>query len=351
MHFIHRIFPIWCNLQYKCCARSTDGSQAICMNKVSGAPEERNNWSCLDKRWVRISIVLFILAVVVLYHAPTRTFRHKANFTGAWTLHTKGRLGNQMSGYALLYALAKLNRRQAYVHPDMYRQLAPFFRITLPLLTRGLQSLPWKKMEITDNWMSDAYSNISESYVFLTGFPNSWTMYYQYQEEIMAQFRFHDHIIRQTWKTLSKLKARRHNPTFVGVHVRRGDYVAKIRKSYMGVLAIPAFLDRAMWYFRVRYQEPVFVVVSDDIEWCIQNINNALGDVYFPTMGRLTSPGEDLALAGNCNHSIMTIGTFGFWAASLARGMTLYLSNYTRPESDPYFKLHLPYWMGIPANL
>lgn len=52
----------------------------------------------------------------------------------------------------------------------------------------------------------------------------------------------------------------------------------------------------------------------------------------------------------------MTIGTFGFWAAYLAGGDTIYLANFTLPDSS-FLKIFkpeaafLPEWVGINADL
>lgn len=35
-------------------------------------------------------------------------------------------------------------------------------------------------------------------------------------------------------------------------------------------------------------------------------------------------PEEDMSLLAQCNHSIITVGTYGFWAGYLSAGITLY---------------------------
>ncbi|KAF7480368.1 hypothetical protein GHT09_008375 [Marmota monax] len=56
------------------------------------------------------------------------------------------------------------------------------------------------------------------------------------------------------------------------------------------------------------------------------------------------------------NHTVRTTGTFGFWAAYLAGGDTVYLANLTLPDSEflKVFKpeaTFLPEGVGINANL
>nr|XP_042703297.1 galactoside alpha-(1,2)-fucosyltransferase 2-like isoform X2 [Chrysemys picta bellii] len=275
---------------------------------------------------------------------------------GMWTVNSIGRLGNQMGEYATLYALAKMNGRQAYILPEMHRQLAPLFRITLPVVSSDVvRSVRWRNYGLHD-WMSEEYRHIKGKYVRLTGYPCSWTFYHHLRQEILQEFSFHDHVKEEANQYLAGLRGQRRNVTYVGVHVRRGDYVRVMPQIWKGVVADKAYLEKAMGYFRDKYKEPVFVVTSNGMEWCRENINASQGDVYFSGDGKESSPGRDFALLAHCNHTIMTIGTFGIWVGYLVGGETVYLANYTLPDS-PFLRLFkpeaafLPEWIGINADL
>ncbi|XP_074056091.1 galactoside alpha-(1,2)-fucosyltransferase 2-like [Macrotis lagotis] len=273
---------------------------------------------------------------------------------GIWTVNSAGRLGNQMGEYATLFALAKLNGHQAYISPEMHNYLAPIFRITLPVLpTSVAQQIPWQNYALHD-WMSEEYLHIDGDYVSLTGFPCSWTFYHHLREEIRREFTLHDHIRKEAQAYLWGIK--KNQTTFVGVHVRRGDYVYVMPQLWKGVVADKGYLEQAMNQFRARYNDALFVVTSNDMAWCWDNIDNTKGDVIFAGDGKEGSPEKDFALLTQCNHTIMTIGTFGIWAAYLVGGETIYLANYTLPDS-PFLKIFrpeaafLPEWVGIPADL
>ncbi|KAJ6654407.1 hypothetical protein lerEdw1_007000 [Lerista edwardsae] len=275
---------------------------------------------------------------------------------GMWTVNTIGRLGNQMGEYATLYALAKLNGHQAYIHPSMHQNLASIFRITLPVIhSEVVGKIRWRNFHLHD-WMSEDYRHIKGKYVRLTGYPCSFTFYHHIRQEILQEFSFHDHIKEEANQYLLSLREERQDVIFVGVHVRRGDYVRVMPRIWKGVVADRGYLEKAMNYFREKYHNAIFVVTSNGMEWCKQNINDSMGDVYFAGDGRESSPGRDFALLAHCNHTIMTIGTFGIWAGYLAGGETVYLANYTLPNS-PFLKVFkpsaafLPEWIGIPADL
>ncbi|XP_069493887.1 galactoside alpha-(1,2)-fucosyltransferase 2-like [Ambystoma mexicanum] len=292
---------------------------------------------------------------------PTHSQIQQCNATckmegGIWTIKPDGRLGNQMGEYATLYALAKLNGHRAYIAPEMYNVLSPIFKISLPVIEMSeLIEIQWNNYWLHD-WMSEEYKHIEGKNVKLTGYPCSWTFYHHIRDEILKEFTFHDYIKEEVNAYLEKLKGFRKNVTYVGVHVRRGDYVHVMPNTWKGVIADKGYLDKAMAYFRETYQEPVFVVASNGMQWCKDNIDNSKGDVYFSGDGIESSPGKDFALLAHCNHTIMTIGTFGYWAGYLAGGMTIYLKDFTLPDS-PFLKLFryeaafLPQWMGVPADL
>ncbi|XP_004619787.2 galactoside alpha-(1,2)-fucosyltransferase 1 [Sorex araneus] len=279
--------------------------------------------------------------------------------TGIWTIVPSGRLGNQMGQYATLLALAQLNGRQAFILPSMHNALAPVFRTSLPVLAPEVDSqTPWQGLQLHD-WMSGEYEHLSQPFLKLSGYPCSWTFFHHLREQIRREFTLHIHVRDQAQALLRdiRLGPPGHRPsTFVGVHVRRGDYVKVMPDIWKGVVGDRAYLQKALDWFRARHPAPVFVVVSNDMAWCRENINASRGDVMFAGNGKEGTPSRDFALLTQCNHTVMTIGTFGFWAAYLAGGDTVYLANFTLPDS-PFLKVFkpeaafLPQWVGIPADL
>ncbi|XP_014406015.1 PREDICTED: LOW QUALITY PROTEIN: galactoside 2-alpha-L-fucosyltransferase 1 [Myotis brandtii] len=251
--------------------------------------------------------------------------------SGAWTISPEGRLGNQMGQYATLLALARLNRRQAFILPAMHAALAPVFRITLPVLAPEVdRRTPWQSLELHD-WMSEEYARLQQPLLKLSGFPCSWTFFHHLREQIRREFTLHDHL-------------------------REGDYLETMPQRWKGVVGDRAYLREAMDWFRARHEAPIFVVTSNGMAWCRENVDTSRGDVVFAGDGQEASPGKDFALLTQCNHTVMTIGTFGFWAAYLAGGDTVYLANFTLPDSD-FLKIFkpeaafLPEWVGINADL
>ncbi|XP_013003395.1 galactoside alpha-(1,2)-fucosyltransferase 1 [Cavia porcellus] len=285
--------------------------------------------------------------------------QHPSSLSGTWTIYPKGRFGNQMGQYATLLALAQLNGRRAFILSTMHTMLAPVFRITLPVLAPEVDShIPWQELQLHD-WMSEEYSHLEDPFLKLSGYPCSWTFFHHLREQIRSEFTIHDQLREEAQDILRELHQGHVGSqprTFVGVHVRRGDYVQLMPKHWKGVIGDRSYLQQAMDWFRARYKDPIFVVTSNGMKWCRENMDTSKGDVVFAGNGQENTPGKDFALLTQCNHTIMTIGTFGFWAAYLAGGDTIYLANFTLPNSKflRIFKpkaAFLPEWVGIDADL
>ena len=94
------------------------------------------------------------------------------------------------------------------------------------------------------------------------------------------------------------------------------------------------YFNVAIKYYRDSYDNCIFIVGSDDIEWCKKHIDASKGDIFFsesrPTFSMdeegnlidddISKAAYDLALLSSCNHSIVSRGTFSFWVAVLAGG-------------------------------
>ncbi|XP_041059067.1 galactoside alpha-(1,2)-fucosyltransferase 2-like [Carcharodon carcharias] len=273
-----------------------------------------------------------------------------------WTISPNGRFGNLMGQYATLFALARLNRKQAYIFPRMADSLSRSFKLTLPTLHKEVKDkIPWQNYYLAD-WMDEKYKNILGDHIKFFGYPCSWTFYHHIREEILREFSFHDFITKEVNMWLRNITGQRQNVTYVGVHVRRGDYVHVMPQVWKGVIADRNYLEQAMFYFRNKYKDVVFIVTSNGIDWCRENIDASKGDVYFLGDGNESKPHRDFAILAHCNHTIMTIGTFGFWVSYLAGGEVIYLTNFTLPGSPflrvfKYEAAFLPEWIGIAADL
>ena len=101
-------------------------------------------------------------------------------------------------------------------------------------------------------------------------------------------------------------------------------------------------------YFTDKYKNVLFIVCSDDIQWCKDNIVG--GNIVY---SQTESDVIDLAILSHCNHTIMSTGSFGWWGAWLANGTTIYYSKWPRPVSVLEYMVtkhdfFIPEWIPMP---
>ena len=113
------------------------------------------------------------------------------------------------------------------------------------------------------------------------------------------------------------------------VHVRRTDYIQWIESRYKGQQVGPDFFLHSIKDFLSEDPSSVFLVTSDDMDWCRKNIIH--DRVIFPNLS--TSSYDpvvtDFILMTQANHSIYDYGSFGFWGAVLAGGKTILAEGYS----------------------
>ncbi len=158
-------------------------------------------------------------------------------------------------------------------------------------------------------------------------------------QDIADKFHKNLSIHIQEWKDYRELGSTSQQYIKVGIHVRRGDFLHAHIHKYGYTVADAGYFSRAMAYFTERYARVQFVVCSDDIGWAEQNILPKRNSDTRITFSRGHRDFEDLAILALCDHTIMSVGSFGWWAAWLAGGTTLYYKNWPEKYSELYYKV------------
>ena len=99
---------------------------------------------------------------------------------------------------------------------------------------------------------------------------------------------------------------------YVSVHVRRTDYIKLLKNLYAGHVVSSRYFAEAMNMFRRKYNtnttEVLFVMASDDSNWCKNKFSNQSDVVFTSTFVCKSSkkqPTFDLAVLAQCNHTII----------------------------------------------
>ena len=133
-------------------------------------------------------------------------------------------------------------------------------------------------------------------------------------------------------------------PTLIGIQVRRGDKSHDKYIKYGWVVPDKSYFQHAMDYFRSKFNKVYFIVVSEDKKWAKMNI---VGHDVIHSSSKYDL--LEFTLLTLCDHTIMSVGTFSYWAAYLAGGEVVYYRNHIKPNSPlsknyndtQYF---LPHW-------
>lgn len=190
--------------------------------------------------------------------------------------------------------------------------------------------------------------NLPKTNISLQGLFQSWKYFLNVQDEIRREFTFHPHIRKKSEAFYKTLLNDCKNCTCVGVHVRRGDFLTAKNKGEGFVTASRSYFLKAFNLMRsILSNHILFLVGSDDLDWCKVNLNLTDVIVLSPDVQTV-----HLAILSNTSHMVISTGTYGWWAAWLANGITVYYNMYPIAGSkiDKGFNkadYYPPTWIGI----
>jgi len=274
------------------------------------------------------------------------------------------RLGNTMFSFAAAIGIGKLNNLTAIV--ERSSPLVETFRILEPTSIDMDNTMAYTSVDYFEyGRRGSAYDRNTRNlfriidsqpnHVRLQGYFQSWRYFDSVADRVRQNFIFHEHILTEANLFLSSVKPaawKENGVGFirVGVHVRRADMIESRLSDYGYTVATLDYFHSAMKYFAERYYRVQFVICSDNIDWCQNNLPAAddIGPNVNIVFSENRSPEVDLAILAQCNHTVMSVGSFGWWAAWLANGTTIYYADWPRPFSkleyhvnkDDYFPKH-----------
>ena len=252
------------------------------------------------------------------------------------TVQQLGRLGNQIYEYISVWAIAKKPGHEPYVPSCIIQELGNVFHnLTVPPLSY-LAYCTIEKYPVPVQ--ADIIDQFNGSMLLprYAQFPKYIAPIFS---EVRQIFQFKEHIINESQRLLHSASRGMKNITYVGVHVRRTDYMHHLKVLYNASPVNADYFLRHMNIYRNKYQRVLFVVLSDDPEWCERELH---GDDVVVT--KTNSPVQDMAIMSICNHSIIDYGTFGMWGALLSGGDT-FVYNLTNSYDAAYEMASLlPNW-------
>lgn len=262
--------------------------------------------------------------------------------------------GNLMFMYASLLGIAESNQMTP-VYPED-GSLRKIFHISA---ATSLQ--PSGSSSVTES-RACAYDAQFESLskrqdnVIAVGYLQSWKYFGAISERIRREFTFVERLKSDADEFLRNISTPTTKTTtvYIGAHVRRRDMLATFNVDRGYTVATKEYLVGAVRHFRSQFPSGllVFVVCSDDIDWTKQNFPPPTDNSSVVVFSEKRDAAQDMALLAACNHSIITVGTYGWWSAYLAGGRTVYYQNFPKPgtnlasifDKNDYYP---PEWIGM----
>lgn len=248
-----------------------------------------------------------------------------------------GGLGNQMFQYAAARALCKspvvfdfthLNKNnisnefftardyELYVFENLITQKKTdfFIRSALSrrkefkifkfLLTRQLRNLVYLNDESYPGYLKNNRD------VFLDGYFQDPRYFEKIRATLLNEFSF-----PTLPKTLNPYLNLIESSNSVAIHVRRGDYLKSNVNAHHGVLQL-SYYQNAIKKIQQQAKNPIFLVFSDDINWCKENLIISDEQLIYVT-NRDEPSWTEMYLMSRCKHNIIANSTFSWWAAWL----------------------------------
>jgi len=258
------------------------------------------------------------------------------------TCQLHGRLGNMMFAYAALVGIAWKSGHIPMLPENHFLQSA--FHVTAeatPSRVSGTVKLQESRAGAYDSQFEQIKSN--EELVELVGYFQSWRYFVDFEHQIRVEFTFRHHLTAAADKFLRSAvnenfgpDVHQHDIILIGIHVRVGDMTldSNVERGYS--IATPEYYTAAMELYRNMFphSQLLYVLATDDRKWCKNNFpykSSGKSPVVHTALGPDV---QDLAILAACNHTIISVGSFGWWAGWLSSGMTVYYKDFPRPNSS-----------------
>lgn len=152
----------------------------------------------------------------------------------------------------------------------------------------------------------------NENYIFMFAYRNDR----RYFPEDHGWIKFKTpSLSRKNSDTMDKII----NNNSVFVHVRRGDYLSATYRTRFEGICTAAYYQKAIGMMKERHPGALFVVFSDDIEWCRENISGTGSDTIYVYRNTGNDSYLDMYLMAHCTAGVIANSTFSYWAARLVK--------------------------------
>ncbi len=241
-----------------------------------------------------------------------------------------GGLGNQMFQYAagkrlaihhktkLVLDISHYNNQPEEEVPRQYELNC--FNIREHIIDQSLEEGGLKRLfrSVDFNIIRESHFSFDEQVLnaadntLLIGYWQSEKYFADISDQIRKDYIFKNPLSTPKQKLAGRIKT---SDQSVSVQVRRGDYISHAHSSrFHGALPL-SYYSKATSVLTKAIKQPHFFVISDDTEWCRQNLKFNYETTYVDHIAG--SGQEDMHLTSLCRHNIIANSTFSWWGAWL----------------------------------
>jgi len=226
------------------------------------------------------------------------------------TLGRYGRFGNQMFQYSALFSLAKNNSCAFFIpseeegkyelleaFPNLSAKIEKFSNIT-PYINKRYQER---------SFVFDLSFYQTPKYADVSGYFQSEMYFSNCRDEIISEFKFSEKFLIPSSKKVSEI---RNSGTLCSLHIRRGDYL-KLPDYHTNL--DQSFYKAAINTILEADRNVKFLVFSDDLEWCKNNLQN---ENFIFSNGE--NQFEDMCMMSLCDYHIIANSSFSWWGSYLS---------------------------------
>jgi len=244
-----------------------------------------------------------------------------------------------MFTYAGAYSIAKTNGLPLHFYD--HNNFKDVFHITSQLVNRSkIEKFRGLRIPNMVGYNENMFNISKDSETLLRSYFWSWRYFKHYENDIKKEFSFRPDVMVEAKAKLglktkdSVQKNGNEKSTLVGVHVRRGDSLNTVIQQAGRVQPPLTFYYKAMDYYKqICGENTVFVFCSDGIDWVKTNLRNVTANYNMVFMDTGNSWAVDMAILTLCDHSVVSSGTFGWWAAYLTGGTVIHYKDIAREGS------------------
>ena len=178
------------------------------------------------------------------------------------------KLGNCLFQLAASYGIAQMNHRKLVLAPGHINRVKYFLNISC--LNVEIAKVPKIiKYQPQAFYKYDPEMEHIQNTDVIRGYIQVMNYFLPYTSLLRDRLVINDNLVSSTQNYLHGLCVP-FNSTFVGIHVRWGDWGSKRLARKGQLIPRSLYLKNAMTYFLAKYTNVHFIVCSDEIDWCRQ---------------------------------------------------------------------------------